>query len=925
MTFGPLTFLEPLSLLGLLVLPIIWWVLKITPPRPKEQIFPPLRLLYDLKKEEETPQSTPPWLLLFRLLMGALLALALAKPILFSAKETGNKPIVMIIDNGWAAAENWALVEREAAAIIKQAVSDNRSVAFAPTIQKFGNEAIKFAPAKTALEQIRKLNPLPLDAKRDDLAKRLSADIVSGADVIWLSDGLDYGYASALADSLKSADQLNIYLPTSETAPIYPGAISETAEGFRVIWKRADTNSLRTVDIVAFGGRGQVLGRAKASFTAKAQSTDSAFSLPAELRNRVARIQAEGIGSAATTLLLDDSWGRPLVGLLNGSDANVQPLLSEWLYIEKALSPVADIYKGDLDQLVAVSPSVIIMSDRARTISPELTKYVENGGMLVRFAGDKLAKRADPLVPVDLRYGGRDLGGALAWETPQGLAPFAPDSPFYGLSIREDIKVKKQIMARPGSQTDARTWARLTDGSPIVTSGKFGLGRIVLFHVTAGPEWSDLPLSGLYVNMLKRILPLARPNVTTTTSKGTGDWTPQRTLDGFGRLGTPPITATPIANADFAKTVPSLEHPPGLYQQGTRRAALNTVNAGNTYELIKTENMNRQVYGKRTPQSLSGILLAIVALMLAFDVLLSLLASGRLGTSLRAVGSSAAILLAIVIFALVPAQNSHAQSASVQDRYSVDALDLRLAYIITGDERTDQMSEDGLYGLITELNRRTTIEPVGVRGIDLETDNLEYYPFLYWPVPRTQKPLSDAVARKLNQYMATGGTLVLDTRDADRMRLLGAEVHPGLAVLSKQLEIPKLGHPPFDHVITKTFFLIQQYPGRFAEGKIWVEADQRGSARDGVSSVIIGGNDWASAWAKDKKGRAIAVLENEIPRQREMAYRFGINLAMYTLAGNYKSDQVHAATLVKRLGTLDENAPPSTQPKPKIIIEEDKP
>ena len=80
MVVGPLTFLAPLALLGLLVLPIIWWILRITPPQPQEQIFPPLRLLYDVEKEEETPRSTPPWLLLFRLLLGALIAIALAKP-----------------------------------------------------------------------------------------------------------------------------------------------------------------------------------------------------------------------------------------------------------------------------------------------------------------------------------------------------------------------------------------------------------------------------------------------------------------------------------------------------------------------------------------------------------------------------------------------------------------------------------------------------------------------------------------------------------------------------------------------------------------------------------------------------------------------------------------------------------------------------
>jgi len=157
-------------------------------------------------------------------------------------------------------------------------------------------------------------------------------------------------------------------------------------------------------------------------------------------------------------------------------------------------------------------------------------------------------------------------------------------------------------------------------------------------------------------------------------------------------------------------------------------------------------------------------------------------------------------------------------------------------------------------------------------------------------------------AQKINAFMQAGGTLVLDTQDQDRKRLLAGETHPGLARLSKNLDIPRLSVPPTTHVLTKSFYLIQEYPGRWADGKIWVEADTRGSSRDGVSSVIVGSNDWAAAWAKDDQGRALSVIENEVPRQREMAFRFGINLAMYALSGNYKADQVHAAKIIERLG-----------------------
>ena len=302
--------------------------------------------------------------------------------------------------------------------------------------------------------------------------------------------------------------------------------------------------------------------------------------------------------------------------------------------------------------------------------------------------------------------------------------------------------------------------------------------------------------------------------------------------------------------------------------------------------------MDQAVYGGRKPKSLSGYLLGLLALMMAIDVTMSLLASGRLrGPFMQ---SSAALVLAATLF--MP-MDSYAQNNSEND-----ALGLHLAYVITGNNEIDRLSKSGLEGLVFELTRRTTIEPIGVRGVDLDTDVIDFYPFLYWPVLRGSGDLKPEAAVKLNRFMQAGGTLVLDTQDQDRKRLFTGATHPGLARLSKNLDIPRLAAPSKTHVLTKSFYLIKDYPGRWADGAVWVEADTRGSSRDGVSSVIVGSNDWAAAWAKDDKGRSLTVIENEIPRQQEMAMRFGVNLAMYALSGNYKGDQVHAAKIIERLG-----------------------
>ena len=77
-----LQFGTPLALWGLIALPIIWWLLRFTPPRPKQIKFPPIRILLGLPTQEETPDKTPWWLLLLRLGLAALLIFAVAQPFL---------------------------------------------------------------------------------------------------------------------------------------------------------------------------------------------------------------------------------------------------------------------------------------------------------------------------------------------------------------------------------------------------------------------------------------------------------------------------------------------------------------------------------------------------------------------------------------------------------------------------------------------------------------------------------------------------------------------------------------------------------------------------------------------------------------------------------------------------------------------------
>ena len=117
---------------------------------------------------------------------------------------------------------------------------------------------------------------------------------------------------------------------------------------------------------------------------------------------------------------------------------------------------------------------------------------------------------------------------------------------------------------------------------------------------------------------------------------------------------------------------------------------------------------------------------------------------------------------------------------------------------------------------------------------------------------------------------------------------------------------------PRDHVLTKTFFLLQRLSrplhrrpalGRGAAGADSEDEPSRPArAGDGVSSIMITSNDLAGAWALRPDGQPMLPLVPGEPRQREFAFRAGVNIVMYTLTGNYKADQVHIPALLERLG-----------------------
>jgi hypothetical protein len=537
--------------------------------------------------------------------------------------------------------------------------------------------------------------------------------------------------------------------------------------------------------------------------------------------------------------------------------------------------------------------------------------------MLVRFAGPRVAASdvsrtdEDPLMPVRLRTGGRTVGGAMSWGEPKTLAPFRENSPFFGLTIPDDVQITSQVMAQPDPTLAERVIAELTDGTPLVTRKADGQGQIVLFHVTATADWSTLPLSGLFVQMLERLAVASSATQPAAEQLEGTTWTPLQVMDGFGTLrdagNLPGVEGPKLVSAP-----PSIDLQPGIYQSADRRLARNVVTVETTLDPATwPDRIPIKGFAVPPEKPIAGWLLSFAIIALVADVIASLALSGRL---LNAANRTTAVLIAMCLLLLAPSA-PFAQTRDA-DAFALAATEeLVLAYVLTGNSQVDDLSEAGLFGLSQTLTFRTSVEPANPVGVDLERDELAFFPILYWPItPDQPRPSSEAYA-KLNGYLRSGGLILFDTRDADIARY-GAASPNGrkLRDLAASLDIPPLEPLPSDHVLTRTFYLLQDFPGRHTSRDVWVEAAPPDAEQiegmpfrnlnDGVTPVVIGGNDWAAAWAMAENGAPLVPVGRGFSgeRQRELAYRFGINLVMHVLTGNYKSDQVHVPALLDRLG-----------------------
>lgn len=912
LSVGPIGFFAPWALIGLLSLPVVWWLVRFLPPSPKHVLFPAARFLMNAERDQQQQRSSMWWILAMRLLAFTLLILAAADPVVRpqGALESSG-PVVIVVDDGWAAAPGWETKRDLALGLVARAEREDRPVMVLTTAP--ADQGRAELPALGSVAEARRiltaLQPKPWASDpATALGSLLGGDspISKAGRVFWLSDGIDEGHTEVVGQLMRLGP-VTVYSPGGPDMPLMLQIDSGTSANLTARVERPLADSAFSYSLVAYDDDGVAIGRTAVAFGEGETRVETPFELPLELRNRVASVTLDGVRSAGGVALLDDRWRRKTVGLVGaGGTGGDQPLLSGEHYVGKALAVAHEVRDNDLDVLIDSDLPVIAFDDPGTLETAEiraLSSWVESGGVLVVFAGPRFAdaafSRAKPnaagwqdLLPVTLRQGNRAIGGAMSWRQPATIARFGAASPFSGLEVPGDVRIRRQILAEPDLNIEQRTWAKLSDGTPLITGAPMGQGWTVLFHVTANAEWSNLPLSGLFVSMLERVTALAQK---TNASSEDVILRPGQVLDGFGEMRPAGAGVAAISSGDVGSTAASPRHPPGYYGDERFRRALNLADGIENLRPLADlpAGVEQRGYVSDAEQPLTPWLLGLAMLLLLADLMASLWLRGHFGWRKVAVsGTAGAVIATFMVWQPAPAFAAEGETLS---KAIEAAARTRFAYIETGDRRTDQITEIGLAGLGRVLGQRTAVELATPVAVDPALDDLAFYPLIYWPVIAMSEVPSTAAAQRINTYLNNGGMILFDTKSTD------AAVSETVGRIADALDVPRLTPVPEDHVLTRSFYLLSDFPGRWAGRPVWI-APAASRINDGVAPIIAGSHDWAAAWAMDEFQEPLFAVVPGGERQRELAFRFGVNVTMYALTGNYKADQVHIPSIMQRLG-----------------------
>lgn len=907
-----ISFTNPLALIGLLSLPAVWFVIKLTPPRARTISFSSLFIIEKLKSSKKSSQKTPIWLLLLRMLIILILVLTLSDPYINLSKTfKSNSNTIIIVDDGWSSASNWGSYQKNAKNIIKEIKNNNKGVyIISSTLVNKKQPNLSLMSYKEANVFIDNLQPNPWQIDRAELIKAINKkNLNENLNVFWIRSNLNK--SKVLTEEyfynflIKKYKNIEIISPENNIKIINKPTLKYDSIIISLTRFKNDIVDEKS-SIRITGLNNKIIYEKELTFLNKSLQTEEEIFLPIEILSQISKVNIKNESNAAATYLFDDKWRKKRISIISDdNNYDSKPLLSSIYYLKKALSPYGKILISDIENSINLNSSIIVMPDRGKIdpiLKNKLLKWVKKGGLLIRFAGPRLANSKTDLLPIKIdAKESRYMGGALTWESPLTFAEFDKNSIFYGIKIPQEVKIKRQVIANSSYSSEKLIWARLEDGTPIVSSSKDEKGWLVLFHTTANNEWSNLPISQLFLSMMNRL---------TMLGKGyderlyTEKLPLKMYLNGYGGITKPTYKANIAINQHDQLYYPSYSMPPGIYGNTSIAIALNLAGtiegSDKNNSFLGSEILSKKNYVPDTINLKNFLLYSLILLFLLDTLIAFILKSKMINIFNLKFNLKKKYNLFILTFFVILFNSNYLEAETYKYINNTS-----LAYINTGDLETDNISHLGLLSLSKKLSKRTSIEPSYIVGVNINYDEIYPFPFLYWPVINNQIVLKKNTVFKIKHYLRNGGIILFDTQDNfnyDNSLVKKSNIRAqNLRDTISQFDVPTLVRIPKRHTINKSFYLLKSHPGKWNDGDLWVESSFSDS-KDSVSSIIIGSNYWSSAWALNDNDEPIFPVIPNGEEQRELSYRFGINLTMYAMTGNYKSDQIHNKAILQRLG-----------------------
>ena len=900
-----ISFANPYAFWVLFSLPIIFWVIKSLPPSPASFNFSSLYLLRAIKTESIVKNKCPIWLLIFRILLIMFLIIYFAKPFLNHNKvEQAKENYVVYANLGWSTAAQWNKYKNTIKNIMLESEKLNKNFSLVNNFDNQNKNIIKFKSINDLSSYLDKVTPNPWQSQRKNIINELSK--------INYNNKTRYFYIFSVFDfySDENFDE-NILINIQKQFPdleiinlIDSIKVLEKPlvkkENINIIVKRYGALPENTFVITATSFDEQILLKKEYQFKKNENIIYINEKFPISVINQIKKIDILGERHAASTFYFDDFNKKKVIGILSdGKNYKENPLLSPVYYIKKALNKDNKIIINDLANLLLSNVDILIFPD-AGTFEEEksgiLDSWINNGGLLIRFAGPKLASSSTRFITSENKIKKiRLLGGQLSWNNDLKIKEFSKDSIFKDLIIPKDVTIKKQLLLNFSEEKNINILASLKDDTPLVSLKEMGRGNILLFHFTANNTWSDIPITPLFEDFLSRACLLHQKKKNSSLNQVTI----KSYINGFGEIEDTNKIVQFRDSLSLRNSIPSKDIFPGIYENNQLSVALNL--SGNL-RLNHFENKSSKqiITTNDFSKNLKDISKVFLYLFLGF-ALLDILASIFIQNDVKFYRFFKNKIKVFSVFTFL------ILSILPDDLIANDFINYTyLAYVKSIDKNKNESSFRGLQTLSKVLERRTSVLIKGVAGIDIEVDDVYHFPFIYWPMSNDFKNLSSKAKRKIKDYFNTGGVILFDGYLLLDKQPLNTYKLKKIVSYFKEITSNELVLINKNHTLSKSFYLLNNFPGRWNK-KILLVDNSNMNVNDGVSNIILGFNDWASAWALDSNNYPLFPVVPGGEKQRELAYRVGINIVMYSLTGNYKNDQVHSKSILNRLKSGNQN------------------